>query len=83
MIATFLTVIIILGLSFFFPIENLARSTTFMALSVFLLVNLALCRIKLRDRNEPPHFSVPLWVPVAGVILSGAILGFETYKLAA
>lgn len=80
-IATLLAIAIILALAFFFPIESLARSTTFMALSVFLLVNLALCRIKLRDRNEPAHFSVPLWVPVAGVVLSGAILGLETYQL--
>lgn len=81
-IATLLAVAIILALAFFFPIGSLARSTTFMALSVFLLVNLALCRIKLRDRNEPTHFSVPLWVPVMGAVLSSAILGFEIYQLA-
>ncbi|MGB3809677.1 MAG: amino acid permease [Parvibaculum sp.] len=82
-IATLIAVSIILALALFFPLESLARTTTFSALSIFTLVNMSLIRIKLRDADETPHFKVSLWVPVMGAALSIATLLFQLYQLAA
>lgn len=81
-IATFTTVAIILALALFFPLGTLARATTFSALGIFTLVNMALIRIKLRGKGEARQFEVPLPVPIAGMVLSGSVLLFETYQLA-
>ncbi|MCE9648327.1 MAG: amino acid permease [Parvibaculum sp.] len=82
-IATLVTVAIILMLSLFLPLGTLARATTFAALSIFTLVNVALIRIKFRDGSETAHFKVPLWVPIAGALLSAAVLLFQIGQLAA
>jgi APA family basic amino acid/polyamine antiporter len=55
------------------PVATLAEATAAVLLAVFLLVNTALILLKLRQPEAP--FRVPLWVPVAGVILTlGALL---------
>jgi basic amino acid/polyamine antiporter, APA family len=55
------------------PVAALAEATAAVLLAVFLLVNTALILLKLRQPEAP--FRVPLWVPVAGVILTlGALL---------
>jgi amino acid transporter len=59
-------VIVLLTLSL--PIDALAQWTSQIVLSVFVIVNLALIRLKLRGtRPEGRHFHVPLAVPVLGV----------------
>ena len=68
--ATLLIVAIILILSFSLPITQLAEWTSQIVLFVFLLVNLALIRLKRMHRPETPHFSVPMIVPVMGVVTS-------------
>ena len=53
------------------PIIRLAEMTSYLVLTVFTIVNLALVRIKLRDpAPTADHFSVGLWVPVTGGIAS-------------
>lgn len=81
-IATGVVVAIVLLLAIVFPLTGLARTTTFIALSIFTIVNLALWRIKLQDKSTPSHFTVPIWVPVSGACLSAAILLFEITQLA-
>ena len=55
------------------PLLSLAKLTSFITLTVFTLINLALWRIK-QSGNDGVRFSVPLWVPVCGFIASGAFL---------
>ena len=55
-------------------IETLAKTTSGTLLFVFALVHLALLRIKLRQRTVPNGFIVPLWVPVAGFVISISFL---------
>lgn len=81
-IATCVVIAIVLVLAIAFPLTGLARTTTFLALCIFMIVNLALWRIKLHDKSEPSHFTVPIWVPVTGALLSAAILVFEVAQLA-
>ena len=69
--ATALVVGLIILLTQALPIGALAQWTSQIVLSVFVLVNLSLIRLKLRGvRAEGPHFRVPLAVPVLGVVSS-------------
>ena len=55
-----------------------------MVLFVFILVNLALLRLKLAGAPPPvstPSFTVPLAVPVVGAALSGLVFAFEVVRL--
>jgi amino acid transporter len=60
------------------PLLSLAKLTSYITLTVFALINLALVRIKLRG-DKSPGFSTPLWVPVFGAVCT---LMFLTYQLA-
>jgi basic amino acid/polyamine antiporter, APA family len=60
-----------LGLALWFPIEELAASTSLLVLFVFATVNLALIRVKLRGNTKAPRkdiFTVPIWVPAVGAV---------------
>ena len=59
-------------------LRQLADTTSFMVLLVFILVNLSLILIK---RHAPPAEGVrvfPLWIPIVGLITSS---GFVLIKL--
>ncbi|MXO84834.1 amino acid permease [Altererythrobacter aurantiacus] len=74
--ATLLCGLIVTGLALFFPTEQLASWTSYIILAVFAAANLALVRLKLAEEGGEPAYEVPLFVPVAGVIVSlGLILG--------
>jgi len=68
--ATVLVTLAIIALTQLLPIEALAERTSQAALAVFMLVNLALIRLKLRGIEDGEHFRVPLAVPILGVVTS-------------
>lgn len=74
--ATALVVVVILALALFFPIAQLAETTSTIVLVVFLFVNAALLRLKWTSRGPAPDevFQVPFWVPIGGLITSAALL---------
>lgn len=73
--ATALVVIVIVILTQAFPIEALAEKTSQIVLIVFVLVNLALLRVKRQVSVQlQPHFTVPWLVPVFGAMTSLALL---------
>ncbi|MDH3741550.1 MAG: amino acid permease [Hyphomicrobiales bacterium] len=57
------------------PLERLAEVTSMLVLFIWVLTNLALIVMKLRQ-DRPPFdaFVVPMWVPVTGLLLSGAFI---------
>jgi len=61
-------------------LDGLARVTSFIALSIFAVVNFSLWRLKRHSTAEPP-FSVPTAVPIAGTILCVAMIGYEGYRI--
>ncbi|MCP4316359.1 MAG: amino acid permease [Hyphomicrobiales bacterium] len=80
LVATAIVVAIILGLALFLPITELAEATSRIVLIVFVIVNLALIRLKLSDGSvRDDIFQVPIWVPILGfltcllLLLSGLI----------
>ena len=76
-IATWLVIVIILNLALWFPLETLAKGTSYLILIIFALVNASLISIK---RNQPPIegvINVPIWVPVVGLISSVSLALFQ------
>ncbi|WP_439521282.1 APC family permease [Marivita sp.] len=69
-VATCAVVAAILLLALTFPIDALAERTSQIVLSVFVLVNIALIRLKLRGPSFGAHYHVPMFVPVMGVATS-------------
>jgi len=65
---------IVLLLSLLLPLLSLAKLTSGMVLLVFMLVNLALIRIRFMGPAPEGVRPVPLWVPVSGAIASAGIL---------
>ncbi len=80
-IATFAVAAVVVLLALTLPIVRLAEMTSYLVLTVFTVVNLALVRIKLRDpMPTSEHFSVGLWVPATGAVASFAILIFDLLR---
>ncbi|MEM8766453.1 MAG: APC family permease [Pseudomonadota bacterium] len=70
LIATALTVLIILVLATSFPLLTLAKATSLVILVIFTLINLALLRLKLSGQ-VPDHGR---WVPIVGASLSVGLM---------
>lgn len=69
LIATGTIALIVLILALFFPLQGLAEWTSRIVLTIFTLVNGSLILLKCRSDVPPTDgFSVPLWVPVCGVV---------------
>ncbi|MDD1533586.1 MULTISPECIES: APC family permease [unclassified Bradyrhizobium] len=74
-VATLFGVGAILILALGIPLTGLAEWTSRLTLGAFVLVNLALLRIKTRESKPPAGvFLVPIWVPIAGLFTSAALL---------
>ena len=73
-VATALVTATILALALSRPIGDLAEWTSQIVLGVFVVVNVALIRLKRRAPPPAPHFHVPLIVPVLGALSSAALL---------
>ncbi|MCR9125831.1 MAG: amino acid permease [Rhodobacteraceae bacterium] len=75
-VATLTVVAAIVGLAWLLPIDALAERTSQIVLTVFVLVNAALIRLKLRAPPVAECFRVPLFVPVMGMATSVMLFGF-------
>jgi amino acid transporter len=79
-VATVLVSLMIAIAALWLPIETLARTTTYLLLLLFCIVNLALVRIKRRE--EATHvFTVPIAVPIAGFATCLVFLGVQTWMV--
>ena len=50
------------------PLEDLARLIPLVVLVVFALVNVALAGLKTRQPIHTDAITVPIWVPIAGLL---------------
>ena len=69
-VATVLVSVVVLILALWFPIESLAKATSYFLLLVFCLVNLSLWRLKRTTTQPADIYCVPRWVPATGFIAS-------------
>ncbi len=74
-VATLAVVGVIILLTLALPIDALAERTSQIVLFVFVLVNAALVRLKLRPEKQTDHFQVPIIIPVFGVLTSVLLFG--------
>jgi amino acid transporter len=70
----------VLALALAFPLEGLAKATSLITLAVFALVCAALLRVRHRAPRRARGFSVPIWIPWAGTMVSLALLVFEAAR---
>jgi amino acid transporter len=77
MAATVVTAGVILALALWLPLVTLAKSTSFLVLLVFSLVNLSLLRIKRRNPRPEGILVLPAWIPAGGVLASLGLLLFQ------
>ena len=70
LLATAVVSLVVLGLALWFPIETLAKATSYFLLLVFSLVNLSLWRLKRSGDHPADILRVPVWVPAAGFLAS-------------
>lgn len=61
-------------------LAGLAQATSIITLTIFSLVNLALCLIKRREPAAPRAFILPGWVPALGFLASTAVLLIEAAR---
>lgn len=79
-VATLFGVGAILILALGVPLTGLAEWTSRLTLGIFVLVNLALLRIKAKEAAPPAGvFVVPIWVPIAGLFTSAALLLIDLF----
>jgi amino acid transporter len=77
-IASLVVIVVILGLALWFPLVELAKTTSFLLLTIFSLVNAALIRIKLNEAAPPADIiNNPIWVPVMGLMSSFGLILFQ------
>lgn len=75
--ATILVGIITILFALFFDLVTLAGFTSMLILIIFTLVNIALIRIKSKQRRVEGIIDIPLWVPWCGVILNLLLIGVK------
>ncbi len=78
--STILSTAFILVLALLFNLESLAKTTNYILILVFILINLALWVIKRRDKKPTGIRTYPLVVPILGFFLSIAVLVFQIYQ---
>lgn len=75
LVATAVGVGAVLALALAVPLAGLADLTARFTLVIFVIINTALITLKIRDKSPPRDaFVCPLWVPVAGLTSSVALL---------
>ena len=78
-IATAVATAAVLLLALLLPLETLARITSAIALAIFAGVNAALISLKRQDPRSP--FTVPMAVPVTGLVLCLSMLLYQGVQL--
>ena len=76
--STILVVVLMLLFALLLPMVTLAEMTSYLVLTVFFLVNLALIRIKRRDPKPEGIRVFPVWLPVLGLITVVSLLLVES-----
>lgn len=77
--ATIATAGVVLVLALWLPVVTLAKSTSFLVLFIFSLINLSLLRIKWREPHPQGVRPVPQWVPAGGIVASLGLLLFQVF----
>ncbi len=80
-IATAVVSVIILVLALWVPLVGLAGATSALILIIFVMVSIALIRLKVRQPNPAGIKTIPMWVPAIGAISSALLLTVQAQSL--
>ncbi len=80
-IATAVVSVIILVLALWVPLVGLAGATSALILIIFVMVSIALIRLKVRQPNPAGIKTIPIWVPAIGAISSALLLTVQAQSL--
>lgn len=75
--ATILVVALMITATLLLPLVSLAKATSLLILSIFMMVNASLFVIKRRTKKHDGYITVPLVIPVAGVASSGGLILYQ------
>ncbi len=73
-LATVISMVVMAIAALSLPIVSLASLTSYAVLALFCLVNASLIAIKLRPSKRRPAVSIPMIIPVLGLILSAIMI---------
>lgn len=76
-VATLMIAITTIIVALFLPLTMLARATSLIVLSIFVIVNISLFIIKGQPSKHQLRLRVPRWIPLAGAITSSCLIIFE------
>jgi amino acid transporter len=81
LIATACIAAAVVPLALFVPLTRLAEGTSLATLALFALVNLALLRLRYRGvPSNIPHITVPIWIPVIGLVTCVAMMAVALFR---
>jgi APA family basic amino acid/polyamine antiporter len=72
---------IILVLALWVPLVGLAGATSALILAIFVIVSVALIRLKLRRPDPPGIKTIPMWIPMMGALSSALLLAVQARNL--
>lgn len=78
--ATLFFGLVISALALWLPLGTLARLTSLIILSVFVLVCLALVVLKSNNKQQTQAVRYPIWVPVAGAFFCLSLLALQIFS---
>jgi len=76
-VATALVSVVVLVLALSVELSGLARMTSTLILTIFVLVNIALLIMKRRGPTPPGISPVPMWLPVLGALSAAVLLALS------
>ncbi len=76
--ATVIIGLVICALAILVPIVSLANTTSYVIISIFVLVNLSQVLLIHKDIGTRKFFSVKFWLPLAGMVLCLTFLVYKT-----
>jgi amino acid transporter len=82
-LATLLVSGLVLALALGLNLVTLAKVTSFAVLAVFVVISVALIRMKRRAAAKPGVFTVPRWVPYASAATALALLAMQVHDMLA
>ncbi|MDT8376677.1 MAG: APC family permease [Mariprofundaceae bacterium] len=79
--ATATVAVIVMIAALALPLITLAKITSFITLTLFAVVNLALWRIKLNHHEAHAGIDIPVWIPVSGFLLCTLFVSVQFFAL--
>ena len=80
--ATAFVAIVVLMLALFFPLVSLAKTTSFLTLTIFMLINYSLFHLKIKRRlsDRSSYLNLPVIFPLIGFILCAFLIIVQIIK---